>query len=268
MIVGQLEHSLRFPFFGSGMNTALHQYFVHSPFVNISLHILHKISTPSSPAAFHSSMGISSIPGAFPFPIFPSTHSTSDSVVEVLARSHFFGLDDCCQRLHPGFYTGFHNTLPIFSGYPHSLKTIPSVSLMTSVLADLFPVTPYSILKALFELVLSFSISRQLFSMQAFLSYRTLLVNSLLSLSHRPLSPVTFACLLSSATPSVSFVSHGCCGFFLSLICFFAAVFTTSFASTHGGKLDLLCDPVILRYCLCVVAHRHARSFLLSELNI
>ena len=202
------------------------------------------------------------------FRYFQAPTTTSDIVVEVLARSHFFGLNDCCQRLHPGFYTGFHNTPPIFSGYPHSLKTLSSVSLMTSVLADLFPVTPCSFLKAFFELVLSFSISCHLFSMQAFLSYRTLLVNSLLSLSHRPLSPVTFACLFASATHSVSFVSHGCCGFFLSLICFFAAVFTTSFASTQGRQLDLRCDPVILRYCLCVVPHRHATSFLLSELNI
>ena len=50
-------------------------------------------------------------------------------MVEVPARSHFFGPDDCCQCLHPGFYTAFHNTPPFFSEYPHSLsKLIDDVS--------------------------------------------------------------------------------------------------------------------------------------------
>ena len=92
--------------------------------------ILHKILTPSSPAAFHSSI-VYREPSHFRN--FQAPTPPLIVVVEVLARSHCFGLDDCCQCLHPAFYTAFHNPRPSFQDthtlcQSHSVRVIDDVS--------------------------------------------------------------------------------------------------------------------------------------------
>ena len=84
-----------------GMKIPLHQSLGHSLHLHILSHSFHRKVTPSSPEDFHSSIGVSSIPGALSLGSAPSAVCTSSRVISG-SLSHVHGILSIDGFLVPG----------------------------------------------------------------------------------------------------------------------------------------------------------------------